>query len=300
MRPERTLGPLWVLVIAMCHAHAQAHAAEAARLPAFRCMKGAESLRPRTEAQWVQAAEQLEERTGLRAPSHVTVILCSGRRQFESVVPGAPKWAMAIARPAADEIVIDGVPFTQPGNNARATLTHELLHLALGEAARGKPDLFPLWFNEGLACWAADAPHPGDYERVDLAAAFKTLPRLAELEGAFPENKHDAALAYLTSEHFVRYLASSFGPAVLPRIVAQAVVQDSFDEAFARVCGRPVEMAELEWRQSLRAANPPAWVVLRHLNLFALMALLLIAAFVAMKRRSKRIKEAWDREGWGE
>ena len=196
-------------------------------------------------------------------------------------------------------MVIDGIPFTSPNETARGVLTHELTHLALAAAAPGRQGLFPKWFHEGLACWAADAPHPGDYERLDLRAALSSLPRLADLARDFPDRPRDAALAYLTAEHFVRYLATRFGDAAVRELVVRTRLEQAFDRAFGRVFGRSVETAELEWHEWLKENDPPGWVLLRQVSLFAVMALLVVVAFVAMKRRSQRIKEAWDREGLG-
>ncbi len=264
-----------------------------------KCLPGAERLRKVIVSEWSSAAARLEERAGLRSPAGAQVVVCSSRRQFREAAATAPRWAAAVTVPSRRTIIIDGSSLLRARGGPRALLAHEMLHLALAGAAGGEAGLFPLWFNEGLACWTADAPHPGDFDRVDFEASLNGLPRLSQIADAFPSDSRKAALAYLTSEHFVRYLASRFGPLALRRIVAQTLAEHSFEKAFERVCGRPVEVAELEWLERLRKQDPTVWVVLRHIDGFALMALLAIAAFVAMRIRNRRIRERWDREGFG-
>ena len=119
------------------------------------------------------------------------------------------------------------------------------MHRGLGAAAKREAVRFPRWFNEGLAGWASGAAHLGDYERLDLAAALDSLPRLADLARVFPERGRDAALAYLTSEHFVRYLSVKFGSASVRGLVSRTLAERDLERAFRLAFGRPLEVTEL-------------------------------------------------------
>lgn len=263
------------------------------------CLPGAEAYRSRVLSAWRVARAKIEARTGLRAPVPITVTICRDRGQLHGMVPHAPAWAAAIALPAQRAMVIDAASWSCLGETATATVAHELSHLVLGGAAAGRSALFPKWFSEGLACWASDRSHMGDVEQMELAAALKRLPGLASLEAVFPADGKAAALAYLTSERFVGYLSVSFGPDSLRRVIAETFRTQSFPRAFEKVFRRPSALAELEWHERLKEQSPPVLALLRRVNLFAVMALLAVAAFVATRLRNRRRQHEWENEGAG-
>jgi len=263
------------------------------------CLPGAEAYRARVQCAWRAAKAKIEERTGLPVPVPITVTICRDRGQLHGMIPHAPAWAAAIALPAQRAMVIDAASWSALGETATATVAHELSHLLLARAAGGRSALFPKWFDEGLACWASDRSHMGDMEQLELAAALKRLPTLASLESLFPADGKKAALAYLTSERFVGYLSVSFGQDSLRRVIAETLRTQSFPRAFEQEFRRPVALAELEWHERLREQSPPALALLRRVNLFAVMALLAVAAFVATRLRNRRRQQDWENEGAG-
>ena len=264
-----------------------------------RCLPGAERYRLPVLRAWDKAKTRVESRTGLPIPQGITVTLCNGRAQFRRTVQGVPKWAAGVALCRDRSIVVDGAAWSQFGQNAACTLAHELCHLAVAAAATGPGRAFPKWFGEGLACWASGASHLGDFGEADLAAAFDQLPALASIESRFPDREQDVALAYLTSERFVGYLADRFGDETVLALVAKTLVRRSFRSAFESLYNRPVEAVELQWRKELKQSTPPVWALLRSLNAFAVMAVLAVVAFAMTKLRNRRIRRAWDQEGFG-
>ena len=94
-----------------------------------------------------------------RAPRPVDsfrLIVVPDARRLDSLTRGrAPAWAAAIALPESRTIVLRA-----DGEALPRILRHELAHLTLHQAVRGR---VPLWFDEGYAGWAA-----GEWDRLGL------------------------------------------------------------------------------------------------------------------------------------
>ena len=283
-----SMGPA-VLVIAVCLG-----ADHPARI---QCQPGAEVYERAVREAWGIASAKIEARTGLPVPPGIAVTLCGGKSQFEQVVDGVAPWAGAVALTRDNSIVINGAMWQQLSRTAKCTLTHELSHLTLAAASRAQGVSFPRWFDEGLACWVSDASHLGDMARFEVAAAVGQVPLLAAIAEAFPDGARDAALAYLTSERFVGYLAGRDGDEAIAGLLAEALETRSFDRAFESVFRRSVVAMEGEWREQLKHESPAVWTLIRNLNGFAIMGLLVVGVFVATRLRNRRIRETWRREG---
>ena len=280
-----------VLAIAVC-----VGAVPPARI---QCQPGADGYEQMVREAWASSSAKIEARIRLPIPPGITVTLCGGKGQFEQIVEGVAPWAGAVALARDNSIVINGAMWQQLSRTAKCTLAHELSHLALAGAARARGVSFPRWFDEGLACWASEASHLGDMDRFDLAAAVGQLPRLVALTHAFPDGADDAALAYLTSERFVGYLAARYGDEAIGGLVAEALESRSFGRAFESIFRRSVVAMEAQWRKALKNETPAAWTLIRNLNIFAIMGFLVVGVFVVTRLRNRRTRETWRREGLG-
>ena len=265
----------------------------------IQCQPGAERYERMVRDAWDSSSAKIEARTRLPVPLGISVTLCGGKGQFERIVEGVAPWAGAVALARDNSIVINGAMWQQLSRTAKCTLAHELSHLTLAAAAREQGTVFPRWFDEGLACWASEASHLGDMERFELANAVGQLPSLAALTQAFPDGADDAALAYLTSERFVGYLAARYGDEAIGDLVEEALESRSFGRAFESIFRRSVAAMEAEWRKQLKHETPAVWTLIRNLNIFAIMGLLVVGVFVVTRLRNRRVREAWRQEGLG-
>ena len=73
------------------------------------------------------------------------------------------------------------------------TLRHELAHLALHQAVRGR---VPLWFDEGYATVAAGQWDLFDRLGINLAVARGAIPGLRDLDGELRASRISADVAY--------------------------------------------------------------------------------------------------------
>jgi hypothetical protein len=118
----------------------------------------------------------------------------SGFRQFtEQIHPDT----LGVANPSRNEIAIDCSKTTSYGaNNFLMTLRHEMIHIAFGRLTERTRRKVPLWFNEGVACWATDCLRTGLPQNLVRASTVDALIPLDRLRHSFPSNRIGRELAY--------------------------------------------------------------------------------------------------------
>lgn len=226
----------------------------------------------------------------------VQVRLAPGVAGLASIVPehhALPPWAAGAAFPRLNLVVMRS---DFPPAQLRATLRHELSHIALGRLAPGR---VPTWFLEGMAtlhagdAWNRQGP---SLVRAALAEGLFSFDSLAD---GFPAGALDAELAYAQSADFVQFLAERAGPGELEELVRRVVAGAPFEVALADVAGERLRVLENEWRRSLARWELLArFLTSPDLVWFAATGLLVYAGLLARSRRRRRLDqlEATERE----
>jgi len=182
-----------------------------------------------------------------------------------------------------------------PDRNLEALLHHELAHVLVARAARGRP--VPRWFNEGLATVAAREWGLEDRARSAAALIGKGPRSTADLDQAFEAPGSAAARrAYAVSAALMRSLQHRFGNAMPGRVLHLIGRDLSFDEAFRRVTGSTVESATQ--RYFVKEAFWYTWLPFLTSSAVLWMAITLLA-LVAIRRRRERsaaMHAKWDAE----
>jgi hypothetical protein len=187
-----------------------------------------------------------------------------------------PNWGAGMALPDRHVIVIRldaGDPFQ--------TLRHELAHLVLHRAIRGR---VPLWFDEGYAVFAA-----GEYGRLaglqlDLAVATGRIPELRELDGALRGSSNVAETAYALAGSAVAELAARSDHQRLDSLIRQLARGVPFDAAVETATGFEIDRFERAWERSVRQHyNLGVWLATGGLWL----GVTLILAWLAATRRHR-------------
>lgn len=237
------------------------------------------------------------------------IVLAPGESAFrQAVVEMAgrepPTWALAIAIPGSDQVVVraDRVGAVGP-DNLGATMLHEMAHLAVGRAIRTSGGRrLPRWFEEGVAEWVAGRD-PGREERHRLRQAARSgrLPPLRTLDRAMPDHDHAAGIAYLATASYVRHLDATHGADALRRLLRETAIR-GHEEAVRLVLGRSAADVEAAWRTSLTrpSALEEALDTLTALytsgGIYAGMAVLAILAFARYLLRRRRLLRAMEAE----
>jgi hypothetical protein len=197
----------------------------------------------------------------------------------------APIWARGVAYPDLNLMIVQATPGADP----RATLRHELSHLAVGRLARER---VPRWFLEGLATvqsgdlWRAYGP------ALDRAAVTGTLPSLDAMIEGFPPDGPSAELAYAMSAAFVSNLLQRDGASRLDALTRRLVSGERFEPAFYATYGASTRQLERAFAERLLRSE--AW--LRILTspdlLWGAMAMLFLYAWYRVRRRKRLRIEA--------
>ncbi|MFL5344791.1 MAG: peptidase MA family metallohydrolase [Hyalangium sp.] len=171
------------------------------------------------------------------------------RQEYEALaLPGGapPKWAVALAYPAHNIILLDARSLLAPEGDI--TLRHELAHVALGQFAKD----WPRWFQEGLAQHLAG-------ERIVLthyAALFRAVTQqkvlhFEDLSEGWPTMPSDVEVAYAQSADFVAYLAGQHGPGAMNELIEGMARGEPFPTAFGKAFHSSLGVEEDHWRGGL-------------------------------------------------
>lgn len=226
---------------------------------------------------------------GRRTPGPLQLIVVPDGRQLDSLSSGrAPTWGAAVALPGARTILLRA-----DRDDLYGTLRHELAHLALHQAVKGR---VPLWFDEGYASWAA-----GEWDRLgvldlNLAVVRGAVPDLRSLDGALRGSATTAGAAYALAVSVVTELARRNPSGSLTPLVQRLEAGEDFDAAVLATTGLTMSQFDTEWRRTIRRRYSLAtwllagggWGVLA----FSMWAL------VRIRRRADLPRRAALDEGW--
>ena len=206
-----------------------------------------------------------------------------------------PTWVSGFANGDTRTIVLfpDRVS-RYPDDSLRTLVHHEVAHVLVAEAARGRP--VPRWFNEGVATVAAREWGIEDRARY-AAAVVGRGPRTAEaLDQGFAEGGRRVTRSYALSGAFVRWLRVEYGEFVTARILELLGRDMPFREAFVRATGDTLERAE--HRFFVREALWHTWVPFLTSSgvLWAAITALAIIAIRRRRTKSAAMRQLWDVE----
>jgi hypothetical protein len=196
----------------------------------------------------------------------------------KGVAPRAPAWAIGLAIPSDDTILIKwGRNETGQWVDLERTFIHELAHMgldfAVGEKGihidgseeraahhKGGVRRIPRWLHEGFAIHSA-GEWSLERSTVLMQAGLRgRIIPLAKLQRSFPADGFDVSLAYAESYHFVMSLFEKHGDGALAPLLRELQKTDNFEVAYARAYGDSFVRDEAAWRQRLNIAY--TWVPL--------------------------------------
>ncbi len=197
---------------------------------------------------------------------------------------------VAFAMPSQNRIVIN-YSRMRSYETLQSTIKHELCHLYLHQASRGRA---PRWLDEGFCQWASSGISElisfQGKERLLRAARSKTLIPLESLT-RFPSQSSLIVLAYQESRDFVEYLIKKKGPEGVVRLLSLLRDGEPLEEAIRVVYGETLKGLEQEWQKTLFSPLLYVRFISEHLYeiLFITGALLTVAGVCILRRRRRLI-----------
>lgn len=176
---------------------------------------------------------------------------------------------------------------------------HEIVHVVIFRILGDDIDLLPLWVNEGAAKFFTQ-----DWDIIDRTTLANAITRgeiipLSSLTDRFPRGRE--TLAYSQSASAVRFLVDTYGESAPARLIHATVRTRSFDAAMHEVTGGSPAQFEQQWRQSIEGRIAFSRL-LRFASIVGLLSMpvLAIAAYLAIRRRQRRMIERYEQEEWEE
>jgi len=259
------------------------------------------SVRARVDALLRDADDarvQLSEDLGQPVLDHALVRIGRTPQQMaELAPPDEPPAAYAAgeAYPSLHLIVLAlRAPDSADAPDLPETLRHELAHLALAGALADHD--VPLWFNEGVAIHESGELYLKRWSTLWSASLSRRLIPLSELDRAFPNDKVEVSVAYAESADVVRFLMRDADRARFGSLVQRVRGGVSFDRALEDAYGTDARTLEYEWREEVghRFGLIPA--LTGGGVLWALIAVLSVAAWVKRGQRARARLAQWARE----
>ncbi|MCA8924008.1 MAG: hypothetical protein KDD82_19515 [Planctomycetes bacterium] len=249
----------------------------------------------RVEGIFARCADAVQRRLGRGLARPARVVLCDTEvafaKRFREVAGGAPPdYALAIAFADRDLILVRTARL-QPGtwSDLESTLSHELAHLVLGDVERARGRRLPRWLNEGLAEFASGrALLPRERSALAGQARLGAIPSFAEWAEAFPQHGEATGRAYTTTCAFVGWVDAE-GIDGVPGLV-QRLRGATVDEAFTGALGWTAAEAEDAWLEQLAVEHSWWSSILHSLNLWGVVTLIALAAFVRQGLRTRRLR----------
>lgn len=227
---------------------------------------------------------------GVTAPIRVELAAESAARR-----DGVPNWVAGYAVAARDLIVLfpTRTP-SYPNDSLESVLRHEIAHILIGRAARGRP--LPRWFGEGLAITVERPWGLNDRTRLAWTRLVEGRLTLATLDRRFLEGGASPARAYAISGGLVRRLIQEHGAAAPAEILSMVAVGRSFDAALRIATGRSLRSVELDFirGQSVVERWLP-WLTSGY-TLWSSVTLLALLAIWTHRRRRQARRQQWEAE----
>jgi hypothetical protein len=241
------------------------------------------------------AAARLEKLLEVDLPPRIEVVIVQTGAEFDSVARGQlPEWGAAAAVPHRDLIILrEPMLDNYPGNRANL-LEHELAHIALHYKI--KFHRLPRFLDEGFAAWFAGEWRFSNLYAVLGAQLTKSLIPLRQIDGVTSFNHPQATLAYSQSYLVILYLFNEHGEFAWVEFLEHVAAGRSFDDAWRRTFRAPFWEFEAGYRKFL-SENYSAVAILSDMTaLWIILAIIVIAGFIVIKRRKKHMVERWKEE----
>ncbi len=288
-------GGLAAPLIALAAAFASAGGARAADVPSLVVEAPPELAAAMAEIQALgpDALRPAMRLTGLTDPGPaIRVVLAP---ESSAAARAAPPWASGYANESSGvAVLIPARVHRYPDRGLESLLRHEVTHVLVGRAARGRP--VPRWFDEGVAMAAGREGDLGDRARVVFAVLTQGRFPLARLDRAFAGSGEDVEQAYALSRDLVRTLLTRYGVGAPGAILTRVGRGEPFGSAFRAVTGVSLSGFETAyWRQRTFWDR---WVPVITSSA-ALWGAITFLALVAFRRRHARDVEmlrSWDEE----
>ena len=241
---------------------------------------------------------QLTGALGQQVLSRVTVRIAPTVADMARLAPAdapPPEYASGVAYHGLHLVLLSMLaPRGADAVDLDEVFRHELAHVALEDAVRGKH--VPVWFNEGLAIWLSEEKAPARMKTLWSATLSGTLIPLSDIDRSFPRDNFEVSIAYAQSADFVRFLMRNSDRLRFAAMIDRVRDGQQFDRAITEAYGSDLRRLEFEWRGELERRFSVIPVLTGGGLIWVLVVAGFVYAYVRKRRRAKAILARWERE----
>jgi len=244
-------------------------------------------------------AQDLIDEFGLPLQKPVDVIIAPTAEAFHRLQPqGArvPAWAIGVAYPTDNLIILLSPRVHQRGRiDLIKTFQHELIHIALGQAFRGREHV-PRWLDEGLAMIAGQEWSVARLSTITFAVLGRKLIPMEKITESFPWDPGQAELAYCESFYFISFLKGRFGNDAFRKFMGAYITHKNFKEALQDAyLVRWEDMEEL-WLSYLNVRFSWIPLITSSTTLWFLATMIFLLGYLRKKRLNRLKLAEWKKE----
>ena len=240
----------------------------------------------------------LTDRLGPTAERAFELVLVDNRGEFEYWTGRqSPEWihALAMNNPPRLVLLVSAIATPAARKNLERTLLHELTHAYLHRLVSPSTRRnLPGWFHEGIAVQMSGGMERGMQQTVLYARWLGQLQPLGALTTIRHKTARTSELAYGQSALAVELIVEDHGDAGLRKLLNDLRGGAPFESVFEQSLGIPWLQFADRYQVWMRRRNNLLLALSDPNIIFMLLPLLLVAAYLVTRARSKRRKAEWE------
>ncbi len=214
--------------------------------------KGDDSVGQEALTTTVQSVTKFEQTFNIKTIDPVRVLVYGSQNDFASALPpNSAEWIGGIAEPSL-HLILTGI---QSGSGATSevhrVLSHETVHIIVGQATDNPFNTPPPWLDEGLATYYQEVQDTRFPSALKNAVNKGELISVRALDSSFPDDPDQALLSYAESESIVHFIITEKGADKMAALLNAYSKGVSNDDAVQMGLGISIDQLDLQWKQWL-------------------------------------------------
>jgi len=200
----------------------------------------------------VQSVNKFEQTFNIKSVDPVRVLVYGSQNDFASALPpNSAEWVGGIAEPSL-HLILTGI---QSGSGATSEvhriLSHETVHIVVGQVTDNPFNTPPPWLDEGLATYYQEVQDTRFPPTLNDAVNKGDLIPVRALDSSFPDDPNQALLSYAESESIVRFILTQKGADKMAALLNAYSKGVSNDAAVQMGLGISLDQLDSQWKQWL-------------------------------------------------
>lgn len=240
------------------------------------------------------AALKVKELTGFAPKEKIDVFIAADKKEFKKFQPNnarVPDWAVGVAFPSQNLMIL----LKKKNTGLAPVFRHELNHILLGQAFRGKEKV-PRWLDEGLAMIVAGEWNLSNMATMTGAVLSGSVIPMEDITTHFPYEESRARIAYAQSFYFISFLKGKFGDSAFKRFLTEYSKYHNFNLAIRKTYFLDWWEVENMWQDYLRLRFNWIPIITSTGFLWFVASIIFVLGYFHKKRKSRMKLKEWEEE----